>query len=155
MGPGECGKPKRQKREGSVPGCGGGAEGGKRSEALRLLRFGWVVWDGETGRKEEGTWGGVWGGQTPESWSLTVKCLEIPKKSGRRRERRRSRWSHTILPGRATTWPLWLDSPSTGLLWSRPESAMLPRRKVHTAAFTQQRVVPGSSSQEGLGHSRD
>lgn len=46
--------------------------GGKRSEALGLLRLG--------GRKEEGTWGeSGGGGQMPESWWLTVKSLEIPQ----------------------------------------------------------------------------
>lgn len=59
-----------------MPGCGGGAEGGKMGEALWLLRFSGTV--KQEGRKEEGTWGVGVGGTIPESWRLIVKCLEIP-----------------------------------------------------------------------------
>lgn len=34
--------------------------------------------------------------------------------------------SRQVLP---TTWSLWLNSPSTGLFQSHPESAILPRNR--------------------------
>lgn len=57
-------------------------------------------------------------GRIPDSWRLIVKCLEIPQEvrqeeEGKEKVKMESHHpSRQVLP---TTWPLWLDSPSTGL----------------------------------------
>ena len=65
-------------------------------EALWLLRFSGTV------KQEVERGGRNLRGKIPESWRLIVKCLEIPQEVRQEEEeRRRLRWSHTILPGRS------------------------------------------------------
>lgn len=73
----------------------------QKGEGLGLLRnFSGIV-------KQEAERGGRnLGGEIPESWSLTVKCLEIHQEVGQEEEGKKvkmeSKWSHTILPGRSS-----------------------------------------------------
>lgn len=58
MGPGKCGKPKRQKKEKVVCLVWGRGRGRKEEGGRPSGCSGSGVWDCETGRKEEGIWGG-------------------------------------------------------------------------------------------------
>lgn len=95
-------------------------------EALWLRRFSGTV------KQEVEKGGRNLRGKIPESWRLIVKCLEIPwgsQAEGRGKEKVKMESHHPSRQVLPATWSLWLDSASTGLFQSHPESVTLPRSR--------------------------